>query len=160
MLCVPRAGGVIGSPGSGRLAAESAEFTWPQVPGRDGRLIDWSTVPTEPVPGFEMLFLTSLSAGWYALVDQASKTGFALAFDQALFNTLWLFRTHGGWRGQHLVLFEPSTGYPWNLGEAVTSGRARRLEPGQEITTSVVATVVTGEGRVSDVDRDGRYTMR
>jgi len=156
---IPAGAGRIGSPGLGRLAVEPAEFTWPQVPGRDGRRFDFRPIPaTSGAPGYEMLYLTELRAGFYAVLDRASRSGFGLAFDRSIFNTLWLFQSCGGWRGLHLAILEPCTGWPYDLAEAAANGHCGRLEPGRVLETATTAVVFTGRDGVNHIDLDGTVT--
>lgn len=155
-LIIPAQRGVIGSPGSGRLAAESSEFTWPHVPGRGGKLIDFSKVPASTgVPGYEMVYLKPLDAGWYAVLDRATRSGLGLAFDRDVFNTLWLFQSHGGWRGLHVAILEPCTGWPCDLAEAAAREQCARMQPGQVIETQTAAVVFSGRETVSHIDTNG-----
>lgn len=156
---IPAGGGVVGSPGSGRLAADGGEFRWPMVPGRDGAMIDFSKVPAGPkAAGYEMAYVTQLNAGWYAALDRASGSGFGLAFDRSVFNTLWFFRSHGGWRGLHVAILEPCTGWPYDLGQAAAQGRCGRLQPGQVLETQTTAVIFTGRSTVSDITLQGNVS--
>jgi hypothetical protein len=155
-LIIPATRAVIASPGHGRLANERAEFTWPHVPGKEGKTFDMSRIPTGiDIPSYEMVFLTELREGWYAHLDHATGSGFGMAFDKSLFNTLWLFATHGGWRGLHTVIAEPATGYPGDLAEAVRWGRSARLEAGQVLETETAVVVFTNRDRIEHISPDG-----
>lgn len=156
---IPARGGVIGSPGLGRLAGEQATFTWPRVPGRGGRMIDCSKVPAStPSPGYEMLYLTELRAGWYAVLDRDTRSGFGLAFDARQFNTLWLFASFGGWRGLHLAIIEPCNGWPYDLTQAAAHGRCGRLRPGQTIETTTSAVIFVDRDQITHIDENGALT--
>ena len=155
-LIIPAGRGVIGYPGLGRLAADRAEFDWPHVPGRDGATFDISRTPERTdVPGFEMVYLTELREGWYAHLDHATESGFGLAFDRELFDTAWVFQSHGGWRGLHLAIVEPATGYPEDLAAAAESGRLSHLAAGQVIETETTAVVFAGRDMVEHIGIDG-----
>ncbi len=155
-LLIPASKGIIAAGSGGRLGPEPKEFTWPHAPGRDGGTVDLSLVPARTsLPGYEMVYLTELRDGWFAVLDRVDHCGFGLAFDHQLFNTAWVFQTHGGWRGLHTVVVEPCTGYPYDLAEAAASGRCARLEPGQVLETQVTAVVFTGRDRVERIAPDG-----
>jgi hypothetical protein len=155
-LIIPAAKGVIGSPGMGRLAREPLEFAWPRVPGGDGRLFDMSHVPSgADIPDYEMVFLTELREGWYAHLDHATRSGFGLAFDKQFFDTLWLFCTHGGWRGLHTVIPEAATGYPGDLAQAAAKGRCAHLAAGQTVETETAVVVFTDRDGVEHIAGDG-----
>jgi len=153
-IMIPATNGIIATPGCGRLATEPLPFTWPYVPGRDGNLHDFSKVPaTADIPDFEMVYLTELREGWWAVFDHSTRSGFGLAFDRRLFNNVWLFQSFGGWRGLHVVILEPCNAYPYDPAEASLSGRIGRLEPGEIVQTGMTATVFTGVERAGDVRR-------
>jgi hypothetical protein len=102
-----------------------------------------------------MLYLTQLSAGWFAVRDRASRSGFGMAFDRNLFDTIWLFHSHGGWRGLHVAVIEPVTGYPDDLAQAATTGRCARLEPGQQLETQTTAVIFANQDRIHNIDLNG-----
>lgn len=154
---IPAASGVIGSPGMSRLSREPARFDWPRVPGRDGTPFDYRQMPDRVGEGgYEMLYLDGLDAGWYAVIDRASRSGFGLSFDSRLFKTLWIFASHGGWRGLRLAIVEPSTGWPCELEGLAAAGRFMRLSPGQTIETQTTAVILTGCDNVRRIDPQGR----
>lgn len=155
-IVLPAGRGIVASPGSGRLAADPVEFTWPNAPGKDGSAVDLSRVPASSgARGYEMVYLTELHGGWLALLDHSTRSGFGLAYDRTLFNNVWLFASYGGWRGLHVAVPEPSTAYPYDLAEAASSGRVARLQPGHVVETEVVAVVFTDRDRVEDIAADG-----
>lgn len=155
-MIIPAGKGIIASPGLGRLAGEPMQFSWPQVPGRDGRLFDMSRVPAGmDVPQYEMVYLTELHEGWYAHLDHSTGCGFGMAFDRQFFNAMWLFCTHGGWRGLHTMIAEPATGYPGDLAGASSGGRCGHLTGGQVVETETVVAVFTNRQRVEHIAADG-----
>src|SRR6185437_15945446 len=76
--------------------------------------------------------------------DTAALRGFGLTFDPDVFPVVWLWMVYGGWRGYYHAICEPWTGYPSPLAEAVEAGRARVLDPGGVLETSVSAVVYAG----------------
>jgi len=151
--------GLIATPGCGRLSADTLDFVWPRVPGRDGATFDLSKVPaTSGVPGYEMVYLTELRDGWCAVLDHATGSGFGLAFDPRIFSTVWLFQSYGGWRGLSLAILEPCTTYPYSLAEAARSGRVAHLAGGEVLETETAAVIFTGRSRVSAIRPDGSVT--
>jgi len=156
-ILIPAGKGTVATPGCGRLSAESLEFTWPDVPTKDGSTTDFSKVPASSgVPGYEMVYLTELHDAWAAVLDHSTGSGFGLAFDRELFNNVWLFQSYGGWRGLHVAILEPCTSYPYSLAEAAASGRVARLEGGRMLETETTAVVFTGRKKVDHIDIDGK----
>ena len=61
--------------------APGATFAWPHLPTPDGRRIDLSTARSPDPPSWELVFATDLSAGWLAVTDPPTASGFAMTFD-------------------------------------------------------------------------------
>jgi hypothetical protein len=89
--------------------------------------------PADP-PSWDLHFLTGLREGWLAVTDPDLRSGMALAFDPAIFNTVWLWGVYGGWRGIYTVAFEAWTSWPGRLDLAIDAGRHRTLPPASRST--------------------------
>lgn len=126
----------------GRPPLGESACPWPG-PGGEG---DLSRLPGPESGLTEWLWTRDLAGGWCAVSHPGPGVGLALAFDPAVFPTVWLFGVYGGWRGHHFLLTEPATGPPGSLATAVESGTAATLAPGAVLETEVVATVyaITG----------------
>lgn len=156
---IPAGAGRLAKAGCGRFSDTQLDFAWPRVPGKDGKPVDASVIPAgSGLPGWEMLYLTQLRGGWWAIFNREDRSGFGLAFDKTVFNSIWLFQTYGGWRGLNVAVLEPATGYPDTLSEAAASGHVARLEPGQIVDTEVAATMFTDRTAVNSISLDGTVT--
>ena len=80
----------------------------------------------------------------------------ALAFDPAVFKTVWLWGVYGGWRGIYTMAFEAWTSWPGRLDQAIEAGRHRTLGPGESLETEVSYIAYEGVRSVSHVEPDGR----
>ncbi len=158
-LLIPASGGVIATPGLGRLSADDRAFIWPNVPGHDGRLHDFSRVPHGDVPEHEMLWLSPLREGWFAVVDPQARAGFGMAFDPGFFTNVWLFQSYGGWRGLRVAVIEPCTHDPYDRPAARATDRLGRasaqLRPGQTLETRIAVVAFTGRDEVRHIASDG-----
>ncbi len=155
-LILPAGAGRVASAGMGRMPAGAADFIWPTVTGDDGRPVDLSRIPQAGGgPGYELVYLTELHAGWYALLRPADRCGLGLAFDRGVFRCLWLFVSLGGWRGLHLAIVEPATGYPVDLAEASGAGTCSRMQPGEVLETAITAVVFDDREAVGGIAPDG-----
>lgn len=134
--------------------APGTRFGWPNLPAVGGP-IDLSVARPPDPPSWELVFVDGLTAGWLAVTDPASRSGFAMSFDPAVFPVAWLWGVYGGWRGLYTVALEAWTAYPPRLDEVIAAGRARSLEPGASLATEVRFIAFDGIGSVAEVSPDG-----
>lgn len=132
----------------GRLGVEA--FQWPRAGGVDVR-----QVPPPEADACDFYYAVELDAGWCALTDTAARSGFGLAFDPAVFRSVWVFGAYGGWRGLYTAILEPCTGYPYRLEDAVAQGTASRLAPGETLETEVAAVLYRGLEAVTRISAAG-----
>jgi len=141
-----------GHPGLG--LEPGTHFAWPHLPAVTGP-IDLSVARLAEPPSWELAFVEGLRAGWLAVTDPASRTGFAMSFDPAVFPVAWLWGVYGGWRGLYTVALEAWTAQPARLDEVIAAGRARILEPGEHLETEVRFIAFEGISSVAEVGSDG-----
>jgi hypothetical protein len=137
-----------------RLAAGTTQFRWPTAPGPDDD-IDMRQVPPYESAACDFYYATALDAGWCALTDTATQTGFGIAFDPLVFRSVWVFGAYGGWRGHYTTILEPCTGYPYRLDDAIAQGTASRLDSGATLETSYTALLYHGLHEVKHIGADG-----
>jgi hypothetical protein len=125
------------APGGRRVAAGRA-YAWPLAQAEDGTTVDLSVVPEHGVPS-EMLYVTDLPEGRYALTRPDLGVGVAVEWDLDVMPYLWVWAEHGAttgypWYGRHYNLgLEPFSSHPTGgLSEAVANGSALRFPPGAE----------------------------
>jgi hypothetical protein len=136
-----------------RLAVDS--FTWPYAPTATGERIDVREVPPATAATCDFYYGVDLHAGWCALTDTASQSGFGLIFDPEVFRSVWVFGAYGGWRGLYTAILEPCTGYPYRLEDALAQGTASRLEAGTTLATEVTAVLYRGVQAVNQISPHG-----
>jgi len=81
-----------------------------------------------------------------------------LVFDPDLFKVVWLWQVYGGWRGYYHAAMEAWTSWPGALADAVKAGRARVMEPGDVLETTVHAILYGGVNSVAGLRADGSVT--
>jgi len=131
-------------------------FAWPAGRDRQGDPLDLRAVPPPEAATYDFYYATDLAAGWCALTDTQSSSGFGLSFDPSLFRSVWVFGSYGGWRGHYTTILEPCTGYPYQLETAIAQGTASRLAAGATIDTSVTAVLYQGRTQVTCITPDGQ----
>ncbi len=136
--------------------APGTRFAWPRLPLRQGGSIDLSVARPPDPPSWELAYLDGLSAGWLAVTDPDTRSGFAMSFDPAVLPVVWLWGVYGGWRGIYALALEAWTSYPARLDQAIAAGRHRTLEPGEVFETEVRFIAYEGLTSVSGVAADGR----
>jgi hypothetical protein len=142
-------------------------FDWPIGKARDGNVIDISRVPPPSSRTADLLYLTGFEKGWYAVTNTRLGLGFGMVWPKEVFPYIWLWQVCRGsegypWYGRtYNMALEPWTSYPGSgLAEAVKSGTALRLDPGQKVSMTMNAVVYNGTGRVSNLHRDGTIEWR
>lgn len=130
-------------------------FTWPLAQRRDGGQVDVRAVPPPESASCDFYYATDLAQGWCALTDPSARAGFGLAFDPAVFRSVWVFGAYGGWRGLYTTILEPCTGYPYRLEDAIAQGTASRLAAGATLETEALAVLYRGVQAVSAISRAG-----
>jgi hypothetical protein len=130
-------------------------FIWPYAPTTDGGSIDVRQVPPYTAATCDFYYAVELDAGWCALTDTATQSGFGLVFDPTLFSSVWVFGAYGGWRGLYTTILEPCTGYPYRLEDAIAQGTASRLEAGVTLKTEVTAVLYRGVQEVTRISAHG-----
>ena len=130
-------------------------FPWPSARSQQGSAVDMRVVPDLAAATCDFYYATELAGGWCALTDGAAGVGFGLAFDPAIFRSVWVFGAYGGWRGLYTTIIEPCTGYPYRLEEAVAQGTASRLAAGETLETTVTAVLYHGRTVVTQITPDG-----
>ncbi|MFD0683011.1 DUF4432 family protein [Actinomadura fibrosa] len=135
----------------GRRVAAPGPHGWPLVPadGADGT-VDLSVVPEYGAPS-EIVYLTGLDEGRYAVVDPADGLGLRVTWDVSVLPHLWLWQEQGAtidhpwWGRAYVVGLEPFAGYPTDgLAAAVDNGTALRLDPHGKRRLWLRADVLTG----------------
>ncbi|WP_264844196.1 aldose epimerase family protein [Caldinitratiruptor microaerophilus] len=125
-------------------------FPWPVTDGLDVR-----HVPGPEAGVTELVYTYGLRAGWCALTDPEALVGIGLVFPSDVFRSVWIFGAYGGWRGLYTTILEPCTGYPYRLADAVASGRANRLAPGESLKADVTVVFYSGVHEVYEITDGG-----
>ncbi|MCB9153414.1 MAG: DUF4432 family protein [Caldilineae bacterium] len=151
--------------GAGTRLRGGSRHRWPRVVESGGVSLDFSR-PDAPGTGHEDLgYVIDLPEGWYALTNQATRVGFALAWSLDAFPYLWVWRQFNQssgypWYGQvYTVALEPWSSYPSaGLLAAIDNGSAVTIEPGETRTAWLRAVAYTGLTEVTYVSPEGRVT--
>jgi hypothetical protein len=118
-----------------------------------------------PQAGFaELIYLSELSSGWYALVDPTREIGFGLAWDREVMPYLWFWLVYGyapgypWWDRVTVIALEPWTSIPNNLNQAIEMGTKATLKGGERISFACTATGIAGRKQVAHIDLRGHVT--
>lgn len=162
--CAARTVVVDADVGDGSRFAPGERFAWPVGLGRDGREIDVSVVVGPEARIDDMLYLTDLEEGWWAVTSRQRRVGFGISFDLATFRHIWLWMPLGGsWGGpsfgRHYTLaLEPFSSIPAILSNAIAAGTQLVMEPGEQRSTWLRAVAYEGIERVAGIDETGAVT--
>jgi hypothetical protein len=139
---------------------------WPNVPAKDGTMIDFTRFPSKDDRSLDMAYMTEMPEGWYAVTNQETGVGFGLVFPVDVFQYLWFWRNLGGgwgypWYGRcYNVGLEPCTSLSnGGLAGAIENGTARHFRAGETLSVTIRAVAYTGTELVTRVAPDGTVTM-
>ena len=138
----------------GRLGESVEQFTWPMVQTGAG-MVDMRTIPPVSAQTCDFYYGTGLSAGWCALTDGLTQSGFGMAFDPDVFRSVWVFGAYGGWRNHYTTILEPCTGYPYRLEDAIAQGSVSRIAGNSTLETTLTVTLYQHASGVEHIDRAG-----
>jgi len=146
--------------------------SWPIVKDKNSHQLDLRFIPENGVHTSDMLFLSGMQEGWYALTNRNLQFGFALMWDVDVFPVLWVWQEFGGsknypWYANTYALgLEPCTSYATaginGLAGIVESGQARTLKPGESLSVHMQAILfeaLESDG-VEKVNQNGRVELR
>ena len=139
----------------GTLAEAPLEFAWPHAL-LPGRTVDLRRVPDPRKRELHFFYGTELEGGWCSVTDTSKRLACGLRFDPAVFPSCWLFASYGGWLDHNVAVLEPCTGYPLRFAAMQAAGRARELQPGETLETTVLFTVQEELDAVGGIDESGK----
>jgi hypothetical protein len=144
---------------------------WPVMPGADGQPLDLRPIPGPESHHADMLYLTGLQQGWYALTNHRLGLGFAMAWPVEVFPVLWVWQEFCGSRGYpwyhnaYALGLEPCTSFATTrlagLAEVIQAGRERHLSPGARLTAGLKATIFATDSApgVAEVTSGGNVKL-
>ncbi|MDA1278769.1 MAG: DUF4432 family protein [Chloroflexi bacterium] len=144
----------------------SFEGEWPNVNAIDGSVLDFTYVPAKEDRSLDMAYMTGMSEGWYALLNEETNLGWAVSYPVDVFKYLWYWRNFGGgygypWYGRcYNAGLEPCTSFGnGGIAQAQENGTAFNIRAGQAVSVSIKAGPFTGHGTVTRVDPQGNVTL-
>ncbi len=129
--------------------------------------MDASKIPPISNLSADMLYLTGLEEGWYAVTDQEKGVGFGLSWPLDVYPYLWIWQVAGGAFGypfygrNYNMALEPFSSLPGpGVSEAVRNGSAIALNAGEEVKLKMNAVIYHGTGRVKKVTDSGQVIWK
>lgn len=120
---------------------------WPMARLRGGGEVDLSLVPGPEAASHDDAYLADLHGGWVEVSNPALRLAFRLDWDPAVFKWIICWQPFGG---AHAMPLQGAYGLgvePWttggNLEAAVAAGDAIELPGGAELTTTLIASIVS-----------------
>jgi|TARA_B110000438_G_scaffold110528_1_gene108425 hypothetical protein len=139
---------------------------WPNMNAKDGSVLDFSRIPTKEDRSLDMAYMTEMSEGWYALLNEETNIGWAVSYPVETFKYLWYWRNFGGgygypWYGRcYNAGLEPCTSFGnGGIKQAQENGSALNIGSGATVSVTITAGPFTGTGIVNRVDMDGNVTF-
>ncbi len=161
-LIIPATTGLVHEPrfSASGIFEPGSEFEWPFLKIND-ESIDLSFVPSQAAGYADLVYLSGLISGWYAILDQEKRLGFGLAWPKDIFPYLWFWLVYGKapgfpwWDRVYCIALEPWTSIPNDLDQAIKTNTQAMLKGGEQHNISLAATVFTGLGPVNHIGTDG-----
>ena len=159
-----------GSPAA--RVADGIRQTWPLVNGKNDEALDLRYIPENGGHTTDMLFLTDLKQGWFALTNRNLGLGFALLWDTQLFPVLWVWQEFGGSKGYpwyantYALGLEPCTNYSVSEGDGlagcIKNHTAPFLQPGETRSSCLRAILYpAGDAQgVREIDENGQVILK
>ena len=142
------------------------EGDWPNVNAKNGSVLDFTRIPPKEDRSLDMAYMTGMSKGWYALLNEETNIGWAVSYPVETFKYLWYWRNFGGgygypWYGRcYNAGLEPCTSFGnGGIKQAQENGTALNIDASETISVSISAGPFTGAGTVSYVDKNGNITF-
>jgi len=142
------------------------QFSWPEVPGRDGKSRDLRQIPGPTERVNNLAYLTGLDEGWYALTNRDLGFGVGLVWQPEFFPCVWLWQELNGsfgypWYGRAYVMgVEIWTSWPGHgLSAAREQGTARQIASGATEATSFRVVFYESQAGVRRIDPTGRVEL-
>ena len=134
---------------------------WPLCEGIDGEKMDLSVVPGESGDTGDLMYLSGLDEGWYAVTDEEKQLGIGMCWDEKVFPFVWYWMVARGvkdypWFGAtYNIALEPWSSIPSSFPEAQKQGTTLKLEGGGNINSVYKMVIYDGMKRVGKITKEG-----
>lgn len=138
-----------------------AEFDWPAALDLNQQPVDLSWLPGPQAGSGELMYLTDLSGGWFALLDTERELGIGLAWPKEIYPYLWFWQVNGlaagypWWDRVYVTALEPWSSMPNSLDKAIAAKTTLSLKGGEQIELEMSVPVITGRKRVQSINLYG-----
>jgi hypothetical protein len=126
---IPASKGIIDPRYRHLFSENSAEYNWPNAIGRDEKRLNISRIPPATQHSCSLHYVTDLQEGAVKFRNPRDNLDVTFKFPKEIFTSVWLFLAYGGYRSLYTAVIEPSTSYPYDLGQAIKEGEFLLVEP-------------------------------
>lgn len=134
---IPAKTGIVDPRYTHLYSQSSHRYHWPNAQTKGGERIDLSKVPPPTSHTCALHYVTDLEDGAVKLMNSQDNVDVKISFPKQILNNVWLFLAYGGYRSLYTAVIEPSTSYPYDLGQAIGEGRTSHLIPRQSLTCNI-----------------------
>lgn len=129
----------------------------------DGKDLDLARMLPPAAGVAHLSYLCDLAAGWYCLVNEQTRLGFAMRWDLQVFRYVWLWQEFCGtrqypwWGRAYVAGIEPHSSIPaLGLQKAIDRGTQLSLQPQCSLSTRLCASVFVAQGEPTGVGEEGQ----
>ena len=140
-------------------------LAWPMLKGYHNQEVDFSKPPLEEDHNHyvDEVCLGNLNDSWFSITNQKKGIGFGMRWEKEVFPYLWIWRMYGKgskqppwWGRVNCFAIEPvSSLAPYGLASAMGNQTSIKLQPQQEIHSSLLAVCYRKKEQVRGIDQLG-----
>lgn len=138
----------------------NTEFDWPDVPDKNGKMIDISKPMSPDKKTAFSTYIKNLKDGWYGITNLKKGVGFGMKWDINIFKYMLIWSVYRGYYNSpfygrtYSIAIEPYSGIPDSLDEVIKLGRELKLMPGEKLNTNFHTIVYESNKGIKGFDKN------
>ena len=117
--------------GFSSLLGRAGKTPWPWGRDAEGNRVEIHRMPERNPLTQEFVYASGLARGECGVRRAHNGSELRLNFSSADFPYVWVFQSHGRWRGHYVLMLEPATTMPYDLSKAIRARTCAHLRPSE-----------------------------